>query len=484
MARTVCSAFRQNGPIDEENQQQQQPPDTHGAASDETSPLLGRRAVAATNAEPVPNVAPAKPARLLYLDHIRGLLMIFQSIDHSRGMLSRINIPHEEWWNMPDYKGNLYHWFVRFLTALCAPGFMMTMGCGILLFTMSRRKLGWKWSSIIRHFFIRGLVLVIVNFAMTAGYGILLTVLFALGVDMFLGACILALETAATERLAAKLESRNPDADSAASDPHKKAAFVSISFYALFAAVITSLSSIYTPTPEHTADNYNIVWRTLFLPFPKNDKSAVYDLYPPVPWLGMVLWGIMLQRLITVLKLRSRDTAILHLALGTILWIIFIPVRLINGFGNINPGQLHPSPRHSFINFFNLTKYPPSIAYTTCTIGIVHLLCAFFITAEIKLKNTAWSSPKNPLNVYGTSAFFFYLSHFYVYQGMAVLLRLVGALPENKNGLGFGGDQSGNLPDPWYWLTWVVGLAILYPMCFFYGRFKQSRSPNSLWRLF
>ncbi|KAJ3030937.1 hypothetical protein HK097_005531, partial [Rhizophlyctis rosea] len=58
----------------------------------------------------------AKPARLTYLDDLRGLLMILQSIDHARMFLSRIVIPHENWYEMPDYKGNLYHLLVRFVT--------------------------------------------------------------------------------------------------------------------------------------------------------------------------------------------------------------------------------------------------------------------------------------------------------------------------------------------------------------------------------
>lgn len=45
-------------------------------------------------------------------------------------------------------------------------GFMVTMGISILLFTMSRYKLGWHWSSILKHFFIRGFVLIVVNWVM------------------------------------------------------------------------------------------------------------------------------------------------------------------------------------------------------------------------------------------------------------------------------------------------------------------------------
>ncbi|KND01079.1 uncharacterized protein SPPG_04171 [Spizellomyces punctatus DAOM BR117] len=441
-------------------------------AANENTPLLsgGSNAVADGERPPV-----AKPARLLYLDHIRGLLMILQSIDHSRLFLSRIDIKHEEWWEMPDYHGSLYHWFVRFLTAICAPGFMMTMGSSILLFTMSRYKLGWHWSAILKHFLTRAIVLIIVNSIMYPSWMLVTTVLFALGFDMFLGSCVVAFESLTSERLASYLSRTRP-----AQDAYKMAVSVSIAAYGISAAAITSLASFYTPSVEHANDETNWLWRLLFLPHLPPKDGWLYSMYPPIPWFGMVLWGIALQRAVSVFKLKPRDVGIVNAALAVVMWIIFIPIRLNEGYGNINPGELHPSPRHSFINFFNLTKYPPSVAYTTCTLGIVHALCALFILAEIRLKDTIWASDRNPLVVFGRSAFFFYVLHFYVYRGFRQVLSLVGVISGGSEWQ----DQEYNLPDPWYWLSWVVGLVVLYFACERYGRFKAGTSPDSLWRLF
>jgi len=43
-----------------------------------------------------------------------------------------------------------------------------------------------------------------------------------------------------------------------------------------------------------------------------------------------------------------------------------------------------------------------------------------------------------------------------------------------------GGTSSILAMYPW----WLVGLVILYPLCLLYRRFKNSRTPNSIWRFF
>ncbi|KAJ3189297.1 hypothetical protein HDU85_002925 [Gaertneriomyces sp. JEL0708] len=442
-----------------------------------STPTEGTPLLAGAITQPNGNIPELKPPRLLYLDHIRGLLMVLQSIDHSRMFLSRMVVKHEEWWSMPDFEGSLYHWFVRFLSAVCAPGFMATMGMSIVLFTMSRHRIGWNWRTILKHFFIRGAVLVAFNFVTVGSIRMITTVLFALGVDIFLGACIVSLEVLTSERVASKLsQTRSPN------EALRQAVGFSIGCYCLAVTVITVLPSWYTPSPEHANDQWNWLYRLLFLPqmFQPVESGWLYSMYPPIPWLGMVLWGVALQRAITVYQLKTRTVGILHAALAVAMWLIFIPVRLNLGFGNINPGQLHPSPRESIINFFNLTKYPPSVAYTTCMLGLVHAYCALFILFELKLKETIWASPRNPLTVFGRSAFFFYVLHFYVFAIFRKVLYWVGAV----RGSSAWEDQSGNLPDGWYWVCWLIGLAILYAACARYYKFKSGTSPESIFRFF
>ena len=66
--------------------------------------------------------------------------------------------------------------------------------------------------------------------------------------------------------------------------------------------------------------------------------------------------------------------------------------------------------------------------------------------------------------VFGSSPLFFYITHLYLYALMG------WAFPH-----GMGLVQM--------LLVWIAGLLILYPLCLWYGRFKQNRPTDSLWRL-
>ncbi|KAJ3277747.1 hypothetical protein HK104_003011 [Borealophlyctis nickersoniae] len=361
------------------------------APANENTPLLSGAgaSVSVTNTVDGPVVAVSRPQRLVYLDQIRGTLMILQSIDP----------------------------FAFYVT----------------------------------------------------------TVLFALGVNIFFGAVILALEQTSTDRLTAALSRLGPER------ARRDAVLFSLTAYLLSAIVITSLASIYTPTPEHSHDPISWWFKVFFLPTPLDGSSKFVSMYAPIPWLGMVIWGLMIQRANTEFKLKARTNGVLHAILAVCLLLIFVVVRLVGGFGNINPDYLHPPPRESIINFFNLTKYPPSVAYTTCMLGLVHALAALYIFLELRFKNTSWTSERAPLLVYGRSAFFFYVAHFYVYQAMRAIFTWFGWTGPFG---GWTGGQQDNLPDGWFWVSWLAGLAILYVACAKYGRFKAGTSPDSLWRLF
>ena len=133
--------------------------------------------------------------------------------------------------------------------------------------------------------------------------------------------------------------------------------------------------------------------------------------------------------------------------------MLFAIVRLLNGFGNFHgaaPG---------WIGFFNVTKYPPSLSFLLLTTGIDLLLLRSWMFLESRSP-----SKDRTLAVFGSSPLFFYLTHLYLYA-------LMGWVFPNGTGL------AQMIP------FWLAGLLILYPLCLWYGRFKQSRSTDSLWRL-
>jgi hypothetical protein len=109
--------------------------------------------------------------------------------------------------------------------------------------------------------------------------------------------------------------------------------------------------------------------------------------------------------------------------------------------------------------FFNLTKYPPDLSFLLMTTGIDLLL----------LQSWMWFENRNPsggqtMAVFGWSSLFFYITHLYLYALMGWSFPLGMGLVQMI-------------------LVWIAGLLILYPLCLRYGRFKQSRPTDSLWRL-
>jgi len=68
--------------------------------------------------------------------------------------------------------------------------------------------------------------------------------------------------------------------------------------------------------------------------------------------------------------------------------------------------------------------------------------------------------------VFERNSLFFYIAHLYLYGliGLALGQRVVSI--------------------PRMYPFWLLGLVLLYPLCWLYGRFKHSRAPVSLWRLF
>ncbi|MBU1880137.1 MAG: hypothetical protein KJ734_14415 [Chloroflexi bacterium] len=71
-----------------------------------------------------------------------------------------------------------------------------------------------------------------------------------------------------------------------------------------------------------------------------------------------------------------------------------------------------------------------------------------------------------PLVVFGQAPLFFYVTHLYLYAGLGQWLA--------ADGLGI----------PRMIPYWLLGLALLWPLCWLYGRFKHCRPPDSWWRFF
>jgi len=203
-----------------------------------------------------------------------------------------------------------------------------------------------------------------------------------------------------------------------------------------------------TPGAEHTSVLYSPLLRLLVIPGHTNIWQVFY---PVAPWVGVTGLGLLFG------KLLLRDT---HRACRVASWtglgllVLFVIIRTVGGFGNLNEVPA------GWMGFLNVVKYPPSLAFLTLTLGINLLLMGIWRRAESHLQSRYY-----PLLVFGRVALFFYLLHLWVYSLLGLLFKAGSGLVEMY---GF----------------WLLGLVILYPICYRYNRFKSSTPLASLWRFF
>jgi len=148
--------------------------------------------------------------------------------------------------------------------------------------------------------------------------------------------------------------------------------------------------------------------------------------------------------------------------------ITFVIIRATGFYGDPNPWQVNQSLQITILDFFNVTKYPPSLLFLLITLGPMAIVCA---KAE---KMTGWL--KNTLVMFGSVPFAFYVAHFYIlrlfnmilakYQGFELqeMMTLFFFLPK-----GYGVSLVGA------YVGWLLSLAVLYPFCKWVAKVKSRR---------
>jgi uncharacterized membrane protein len=379
---------------------------------------------------------PGNGTRLQWLDALRGLLIVLMAIDHASFFIDKVH--RGEYWGMPlETYTNAVDFLTRFVTHFCAPGFFFLMGIGMVLLAESRYRAGWSRGKVLRHFALRGVILIVLQFLLEdpawlvgnlinpvemlpppGGGGevwIYLGVLYGLGTAMIFWGLLL---------------------------PVRGWLVLGIS------VGVVAVTQIFIPTLPNVYTLYSPVLRLLLVP---GHTNALLVFYPLFPWIGIVGFGVAFGKLLVQDNARAYKSALIA---GTASLALFFVLRLLD------VGDFHPIAGPGWMAFFSMTKYPPSLVYILLTLGVVLLVLYLFV--QLSKHASRWL---RVLGVYGSAPLIFYLAHLYLYEFIGF------AFPT--------GTQIGVM----YGL-WLVGLLILYPLCRWYGNFKQKTPPESLWRLF
>lgn len=363
-----------------------------------------------------------KSTRLAPLDALRGFIMILMALDHANSFIAHGKLEPELWADLfPNYAGlPPYVFITRLVTHLAAPGFFFLMGVGMVLLADSRVRRGWSQEQITRHLLLRGSLL----FALQL---LLENPAWAWGgviVDTIYFGVLYALGSA---MMLGTLFLRLPQR-----------------WLIGLSAVLIVTTSLLLPEVRTGFVAYPLLLRLWLLP---GFSGRILVLYPLLPWLGVMGLGIAQGRRLKDEGGRGVYKLVLLLGVGSI--VLFVLLRWRGGFGNIRLPV-----GGDWVGFFNLVKYPPSLTFLLLTLGVNLVLLALLARLP-----EGWL---RPFTLYGRVPLFFYLTHLYLYglMGKFVQTAIPGMVP-----------------------YWLLGLLILGPFCWVYGRFKNGRSAASLWRL-
>ena len=208
-------------------------------------------------------------------------------------------------------------------------------------------------------------------------------------------------------------------------------------------------TELLTPEPTAWQQPFPLLQRLLLVP---GGDARLWVNYPVLPWMELVTFGMAFGHWLADDARRAFDRAI---QMGVAFIVAFVVVRFLDGFGNIRPRA-----GSTWIDFLNVVKYPPSIGFSLLTMGMNLTVMGLMAKVGGRL-----GASLELLRVFGRVPLFFYVAHLFLYAGLGWWLTPRGA---------------GIVQMYPYWL---LGLVILYPVCWGYGWLKRRRPGNPILRL-
>lgn len=375
-------------------------------------------------------------SRLLAIDALRGLVMLFMLVDHVRETFFlhlQVTDPVDATTTEPGL------FFTRLLSTFCAPTFVALTGLSAYLYGQSHTKREVSRFLFTRGLFLLFLELTVVGFSWPTQaiefppHKFWLQVIWAIGISMIALSALIHLPRAVQ---------------------------------VLLGLAIVCLHNLLDPISFAPGSPFYVPWalihdRTLI---ELGNGYTAKTTYPVLPWIGLILLGYASGPWFgrgVESGLRTRRLVWLGLALV----IGFILVRYVNVYGD-KPWFAGEGALRTTMSFLSLTKYPPSLLFLMPTVGVGCLLLALFEKWQDN-----WTLPH--LAYFGGAPMFFYILHLYV---LKLVYNVALAMYGPTKGEVFGVD---NLSTVWIWVAILI-LPLYYPTRWFAG-LKQRR--RDIWWL-
>ena len=136
-----------------------------------------------------------------------------------------------------------------------------------------------------------------------------------------------------------------------------------------------------------------------------------FILYPVLAWAGVMACGFGLAQ---VFRWEAVKRIQFFSRLGSVLVLLFFVIRGLNLYGDPQPWQMNENINLVVRDFFNVSKYPPSLLFLCFNLGFV-----LFILAAVE----RWKPPLNSMMItIGRVPLFYYVGHIYLAHALAVLV--------------------------------------------------------------
>ena len=373
--------------------------------------------------------------RLQSIDVVRGIVMIVMALDHTRDLIHVTSVTDSPT-NLQTTTAALF--LTRWITHFCAPTFVFLSGVSAYL-SFSRKN---DVAASRRFLLTRGIWLIFLEFTLV-NFGVWFDLhfnvfLFGVFATIGFGFIILSLLLSASTRT-----------------------ILIIGLAIIFLHGLSSYIPAGTSLPVRIA---MMLVAPGAIPFGEGGLFIIG--YPPIPWLGIMLTGFAAGRLFN-LSAPERKSVFFKIGLAAL--ACFIVVRSINVYGDPMEWQSQKTSLFTFLSFINVSKYPPSLVFCLLTLGVTFLLLSGVEGLQNKFTEIT--------TVYGKVPLFYFLIHWYILHPLMFLIVFLQGYTSSDLvfGVNLGRPKGISGVNLWYtYLIWAAVVIALYPVCRWYGKYKEN----------
>jgi uncharacterized membrane protein len=373
--------------------------------------------------------------RIESIDLLKGLVMVIMALDHTRDYFHAAAHFYDP--TDPNHT-SIAIYFTRWITHFCAPAFSFL--AGLSAFLSGKKKTLSELSGFLlkRGLWLIFLELTVVNFAWFFDihfHSQDLIVIWSLGISMIFLAALIHLPK---------------------------------SFILLFSCALIFGHNLL----DKVHFEGNVLWAMIhdggYFPLGANHSFIVF--YPAVPWVGVMSLGYCFGSLYDKSFDSLKRKKLLNI-IGFSAIALFLILNLTHFYGEPKTWKHYDTFSKTLMSFLDHRKYPPSLLYLLMTLGP----SLIFLANTENLKGRII----NFFSLFGRVPFFYYILHIYLIHITAMIFAQLSGFGWQKMILTDWVTNTSDLNGYGFsllvvYLVWIGIIAIAYPFCKMFDRYKMN----------